>query len=97
MDLAVGAEGVPSCHAGRTFFNIDDRGRLSRCIDRNESPVGSLLDEPLEPLLRRLATECELDPCTDCWTSCRGFADTMAGPLGLARSLPDFYRAVRPL
>lgn len=90
-------DGAPRCNAGRTFLNIDDRGRVSRCIDTNDQTVGSLLTEPVDLLLERLAGQSESDPCRDCWTSCRGFGEVMAGPMGMIRSLPDFYRAVRPL
>jgi MoaA/NifB/PqqE/SkfB family radical SAM enzyme len=91
------AGGVPGCHASRTFFNIDNRGRVARCIDLNDHPVGSLLDHPLEHLLEDLRRQAEEDPCDSCWTSCRGFGDIMTGPLGAARSISDFVQAIRPL
>jgi MoaA/NifB/PqqE/SkfB family radical SAM enzyme len=86
-----------ACRAGRTFFNIDHRGRVARCIDTNDRPVGSLLEAPLDELLGRLRAQHDADPCRDCWTSCRGFADIVAGPGGFARTLPDLFRAARPL
>jgi MoaA/NifB/PqqE/SkfB family radical SAM enzyme len=97
FDRAVDGDGIPECHAGKTFFNIDDRGRVSRCIDTNDLPVGNLLDEPLEPLVDRLATQGQTHPCAECWTSCRGFGDIIAGPGNLVRTLGDFYQVVRPL
>lgn len=97
FDQAIKNEGMPECRAGRTFFNIDDRGRVSRCIDTNDQPVASLLEHDIDTVLSRLATQAKSDPCGDCWTSCRGFGDVMVGPRGMARSLPDFLRAVKPL
>lgn len=97
FDQAIKNQGMPECRGGQTFFNIDDRGRVARCIDTNEQPVASLLEHDLETVLARLRTQCKADPCGDCWTSCRGFGDVMVGPRGLARSLPDFVRATRPL
>jgi MoaA/NifB/PqqE/SkfB family radical SAM enzyme len=86
-----------ACRGGSTFFNIDHRGRVSRCIDTNDRPAGSLLEEDLDAILPRLRAMAASDPCAECWTSCRGFADIIAGPRGIARALPDFVQAIRPL
>ncbi|MBI5487218.1 MAG: radical SAM protein [Deltaproteobacteria bacterium] len=95
FDRAVAADGMPACRAGRTFFNIDHRGRVSRCIDTNDQPSGSLLDQPLDVLLGRLRDQARFDPCSRCWTSCRGFADVAAGPLRFLRTLPDLYQGAK--
>lgn len=96
FDRAI-SENVPGCQGGRTFFNLDDRGNVSRCIDRNDRPAGNLVSDPLEEVFARLDAQRTVDDCSACWTSCRGFADLMAGPRAMMRTLPDFYRAVAPL
>ena len=97
FDRAIAEDGMPACRAGATFFNIDHRGRVARCIDTNDAPSGSLLDEPLDVLLHRLRDQAAVDPCSRCWTSCRGFADVAAGPVRFLRSLPDLYQGAKPL
>ena len=41
--------GVPGCQAGRAFFNVDERGRVSKCVEfrRPEDRAGDLSREPL--------------------------------------------------
>ena len=97
FDRAIAEDGMPACQAGATFFNIDHRGRVARCIDTNDAPSGSLLDQPLDVLLHRLRDQAAGDPCSRCWTSCRGFADVAAGPVRFLRSLPDLYQGAKPL
>jgi MoaA/NifB/PqqE/SkfB family radical SAM enzyme len=97
FDRAVAEDGMPACRAGTTFFNIDHRGRVARCIDTNHRPSGSLLERPLDELLADLRTQAAGDPCSRCWTSCRGFADVVAGPAGFAKTAPDLFKVIRPL
>jgi hypothetical protein len=97
FDEVVARDGRPGCRAGTTFFNIDDRGRVARCIDTNDGPAGSLLEDPLDDVLARLRGQAAADPCGRCWTSCRGFADVVAGPRGFVRSIPDIVQGIRPL
>ena len=33
--------GVPRCRAGRSFFNIDERGQIALCVDRRADAVGN--------------------------------------------------------
>ena len=97
FDKAIANQGVPSCRAGRTFFNVDDRGGVSLCINDLERPVGSLVTDSTEAIVSALRERGRTNPCGACWTSCRGLGDVIAGPAGFARSATDFYRAVRPL
>lgn len=96
FDEAVRGDLALSCGAGRTFLDIDDRGRAARCIDRNDRPVGDLLREPLDVVLARLRADAAEDPCDRCWTSCRGLADVIAGPGGV-RAMRELVAALRPM
>lgn len=95
FDEAIENDEVPGCGAGRTFVDIDDRGRVARCIDRNDQPVGDLRRDPLELILKRLDAEAEANPCGRCWTSCRGLADVISGPSGL-KSTKEILSALLP-
>jgi MoaA/NifB/PqqE/SkfB family radical SAM enzyme len=97
FDDAVANHGVPACHAGQTFFNVDDRGQVGLCINDLERPVGSLVTDTTETLVERLRERSRTNPCGQCWTSCRGLGDVIAGPAAFARAAGDFYRAIRPL
>jgi MoaA/NifB/PqqE/SkfB family radical SAM enzyme len=97
FDRAIADDGMPACRGGSTFFNIDHRGRVARCIDTNDAHAGSLLEEPLDGLLARLRTQADADPCRRCWTSCRGFADVAAGPRRFLRTIPDLVQGSRSL
>jgi len=97
FDHAIANQGVPACRAGRTFFNVDERGRVGLCINDLERPVGSLLTDTTEALVAGLNERARNNPCNQCWTSCRGLGDVITGPAGFARSAGDFFRAVRPL
>ncbi len=96
FDRAIENDGLPDCHAGLTFFNLDHRGGVSRCIDNSDKPAGNLLVEPLEAVLERLRGQGTIDPCGGCYTTCRAFGDMLPGIQGLAR-LPGFLNMVRPL
>ncbi len=95
FDEAVRNHGVPACHAGQTFFNVDERGQVSLCIDSLERPVASLLTDSADTIVDALRDRTRTNPCGQCWTSCRGLGDILAGPTGFARSAQDFYRAIR--
>jgi MoaA/NifB/PqqE/SkfB family radical SAM enzyme len=97
FDQAVANHGVPSCQAGRTFFNVDDRGNVALCINDLDRPVGNLLRDDGAKLVAALRDRARSNPCGQCWTSCRGIGDVLNGPAGFARAVPDVYRALRPL
>ncbi|MBI5545621.1 MAG: radical SAM protein [Deltaproteobacteria bacterium] len=96
FDQAVANHGVPSCGAGRTFFNVDEKGNVGLCINELERPVGNLLTDSTATLVAALQQRHHDNPCGACWTSCRGLGDVISGPAGFARSAADFFRAVRP-
>jgi MoaA/NifB/PqqE/SkfB family radical SAM enzyme len=82
FDRAVMA-GVPHCHGGRTFLNINPRGQVSRCIDRNDEPFLDLLTTPPKLVTRALRAHRHAD-CRGCFTACRAIGDVSTGMQGLA-------------
>lgn len=89
------AGGIPGCQAGRTFFDVDARGRVSRCINELDAPVASVVDDAAERIVAALGRRADAEPCGRCWTSCRAWGEVMAGPIGFSRSAGDFVAAVR--
>jgi MoaA/NifB/PqqE/SkfB family radical SAM enzyme len=95
FDEALARGGIGDCAAGQLMFNIGSRGELSRCIDTLEQPVGNILHDDLDELIARLRRHAVERPCAGCWTSCRGFAESMFRPPRL-RQLREFYTSVKP-
>jgi MoaA/NifB/PqqE/SkfB family radical SAM enzyme len=79
----------PSCWAGRRFLNVDHLGEVSPCIEKLHLRAGNLRQLPWSVIAERLAAFTELQRCTACHTSCRGFVDEMTGPPRL-RSWREF-------
>jgi MoaA/NifB/PqqE/SkfB family radical SAM enzyme len=65
------------CKSGLNLMAIDPKGQMLRCIDRQERPVGSLLEEDMEALLARMREVARSEWCDDCWTSCRGVVEPL--------------------
>ncbi|MDR1658569.1 MAG: radical SAM protein [Deltaproteobacteria bacterium] len=88
--------GRSQCRNGLNLMAVDPQGQLLRCIDRQERPLGSLLEEDLEVLLDRMRKAAQSEPCDDCWTSCRGVVEPLLyGPSRLRNWLAHirFLRA----
>jgi MoaA/NifB/PqqE/SkfB family radical SAM enzyme len=96
MDAAVQQGGVGNCQAGRYFMNIDNYGNIARCTETTDTPVGNLLKESPERIKQQLLHQQSNDRCSQCWTSCRGWAELMHGPRRL-RSWKEFYITVQPV
>ncbi|MCY3024409.1 MAG: radical SAM protein [Planctomycetota bacterium] len=94
LDRAVAEGGIGNCQAGRLLLNIDDRGNVARCTETLDEPVGNILREEMAELRRRLWRTQQEKACNQCWTSCRGFAESMFMPPRL-RQLREFYQSVR--
>jgi MoaA/NifB/PqqE/SkfB family radical SAM enzyme len=86
------AKGIAACNGGRTFLNINSRGQLSRCIDRNDQPLLDLTQA--SPRQIRATVRVAHESCCACWTACRALGDASTGPAGLG-AWPDNIRARR--
>lgn len=94
LDQAIEQGGVGDCQAGRLLMNIDHRGNVARCTETLEEPVGNILHDDIRVIhdsLHRLQQE---EACAQCWTSCRGFAESMQKPPRL-RQLREFAHSVK--
>jgi MoaA/NifB/PqqE/SkfB family radical SAM enzyme len=94
MEQALG-EGVPGCQAGRSFFNVDHRGRVSKCLEfrRPEDRAGDLSSEAWREVLPRLRRFHEGNDCRACWMSSRGEVESLYTVRGLLGALPSLVRA----
>ena len=83
--------GIPGCGAGIHFINIDHRAQVSRCVEEMDQPVGSILDVPIEVLLRRLRLRHRMNgQCRACWYNCRGEVEGFFSIRGLLEWLPTY-------
>jgi MoaA/NifB/PqqE/SkfB family radical SAM enzyme len=87
--------GVPGCQAGRAFFNIDHRGRLSKCLEfqGDDDRVGALADGGLAPLLPRLKARHEANGCQACWYASRAETEALYPVRGFLGGLTDLVRS----
>jgi len=95
LDQAIAEGGVGNCQTGRLLMNIDNRGRVARCTETLQEPVGSILADDIHQIRRRLLALQRTRPCAQCWTTCRGFAESM-GMRPRRRQWREFYASVRP-
>jgi MoaA/NifB/PqqE/SkfB family radical SAM enzyme len=77
FDEAISAGGVGDCKTGRLLMNIDHRGNVARCTERLDEPVGNILTDDVRAIRCRLNEVADSQECAQCWTSCRGFAESM--------------------
>jgi len=80
--------GVPGCRAGRAAFNIDQEGRVAKCVEDRGRPVGSVLETPMPVLQARLRRRWRANRCRACWYNCRGEVEALYSVRGLASALP---------
>jgi len=94
LDEAISEGGVGNCKTGRVLMNIDHRGNVARCTERLDEPVGNILSEDVRTIRNRLWDRCDTQACAQCWTSCRGFAESMFKPPRL-RQYREFLHSVK--
>jgi MoaA/NifB/PqqE/SkfB family radical SAM enzyme len=95
LDQAIASGGVGDCRTGRLLMNIDHCGNVARCTERLDEPVGNILREDMETIRGRLGRLTDTQPCAQCWTSCRGFAESMCKPPRW-RQYREFLHSVKP-
>jgi hypothetical protein len=86
--------GVPGCQAGRAFFNVDHRGRVSKCIEfqNPDDLAGDLTSDGADIVLSRLRRKCETNACRSCWHSSRGEIEGLYTVRGLIDRLPGLVK-----
>ncbi|RCK81129.1 MAG: Radical SAM domain heme biosynthesis protein [Candidatus Ozemobacter sibiricus] len=95
LDEAIAEGGIGQCQTGRLLLNIDPRGQVARCTETLDQPVGNILTDDIMDLRARLRRVQRRRPCSQCWTSCRGFAESMYRPPRW-RQFVEFYHSVKP-
>ena len=95
LDRAIATGGVGDCRTGRLLMNIGHRGKVSRCTDRLDEPVGNILTEDVFRIRDRLWAVQGRQECSQCWTACRGFAESMCKPPRIRQYL-EFLHSVKP-
>jgi len=83
--------GVPDCMAGRAFFNIDAFGRVAKCVEDRAHPVGSILTDDVDALMKGLRAANRANTCRDCWYACRGEIEAVYSLRGLLGVLPTYF------
>ncbi len=71
--------GVPGCLAGRAFFNVDHRGRVSKCVEFRGpgDRVGELPGGGAARLLPGLRAVAERNDCQACWYASRAEVESL--------------------
>ncbi len=87
-------EGLAGCQAGRAFFNVDHRGRLSRCVEFAErEALGELAHGSWDEAWPRLRALPPGNDCRACWYAGRGEVERLYSWRGLVAGLPELLRS----
>ena len=94
MEQALG-QGVPGCVAGRSFFNVDHRGRVSKCLEhqREADRVGALDLDGWHALAPRLRARQEANECQSCWYASRAEIEGLYTVKGFLGGLAELVRS----
>lgn len=89
------AGGVSGCVAGRAFFNVDERGRVSKCLQHRgpEHRVGSLPGQAARSLVPLLRERHARNDCRDCWYASRAEVEGLYSVRGFLSGLATLVRA----
>ena len=81
--------GVPGCAAARAFFNVDHRGRVSKCLEFRAPAdrLGTLGEETLPALRPRLRAAAAANDCRACFYASRAEVETLYTMRGLLTGL----------
>jgi len=82
------SEGVPGCRAGQAFFNIDNYGNVSKCVEFAGDVVGNVVHDDARLLLERLHAKYKTNRCRGCWYNCRGEMESLYTWAGARAGLP---------
>jgi len=89
------AGGVKECVAGRAFFNVDHRGRISKCLEHRgpEHRVGSLPGHKAVELVPLLRERHARNQCRDCWYASRAEVESLYTLRGFVSGFATLVRA----
>ncbi len=81
--------------AGRAFFNVDHRGRISKCVEHRGPAhrVGSLPGRPVAELVPLLRERHARNECRDCWYASRAEVEGLYTLRGFLAGLATLARA----
>jgi MoaA/NifB/PqqE/SkfB family radical SAM enzyme len=87
--------GVPGCLAGRAFFNVDHRGRATKCIEfrRPEDEAGTLPADRAEGVRARLRAAHAANDCRACWYASRAEVESLYTVRGFLSGLRTLVTA----
>jgi len=87
--------GVPGCLAGRAFFNVDHRGRVTKCVEFRgpADRVGALPADGAGSVRSRLRAEHGANGCRACWYSSRAEIESLYTVRGFLAGLRTLVTA----
>jgi MoaA/NifB/PqqE/SkfB family radical SAM enzyme len=87
--------GVPGCLAGRAFFNVDHRGRVTKCVEfrRPEDEAGTLPADGTEGVRARLRAAQAANDCRACWYASRAEVESLYTVRGFLSGLRTLVTA----
>ncbi|OGF65020.1 MAG: hypothetical protein A2Y62_14450 [Candidatus Fischerbacteria bacterium RBG_13_37_8] len=94
LDDAIQNGGIGNCQAGKYYMNIDNYGNVARCTEMTDMPVGNILQESPASIKKKLYEAQKDSTCSQCWTSCRGWAESMHGKDSML-TWKEFYISVK--
>ena len=89
------AGGVKGCVAGRAFFNVDHRGRISKCLEHRGPAhrVGQLPRDGADRLVPLLRERHARNECRDCWYASRSEVEGLYSLRGFLAGVATLVRA----
>jgi MoaA/NifB/PqqE/SkfB family radical SAM enzyme len=81
--------GVAGCAAGRAFFNVDHRGRVSKCVEFRAPAdrLGTIGEDSLPAVRARLGAAAGANDCRACFYASRAEVETLYTMRGLLHGL----------
>jgi MoaA/NifB/PqqE/SkfB family radical SAM enzyme len=84
------SDGVPGCRAGQAFFNIDNYGDVSKCVEFAGDAVGNIIHDDVGEIMEKLNRKYKANRCAGCWYNCRGEMESLYTWAGARAGLPRF-------
>jgi len=87
--------GAPGCLAGRAFFNVDHRGRVSKCLEFRGAAdrAGALPADTLDVVGPRLRAAQAANECRACWYASRSEIESLYTVRGFIAGLRTLVTA----